>query len=152
MFVHSLQLGDLEVDDKVIYHMPHGMPGFPEEEKFILLPHGADSPFWFWQSATTAALTFVLLDTFQLFHDYEFELSTEHAEELKMGEAVRPRVFSVVTLPRKIEAMTANLAAPVVLNDRDHLAMQVILEKTKYAVKQVLIPPQADKTSSEGGR
>jgi flagellar assembly factor FliW len=152
MFVHSLQLGDLEVDDKELYHMPHGMPGFPEEKTFILLPHGADSPFWFWQSTVTAALTFIFLDTFQLFHDYEFELSTEHAEELKMSDTVRPRVFSVVTLPKKIEAMTANLAAPVVLNDRDHLAMQVILEKTKYAVKHVLVPSQADKPASEGGK
>ena len=152
MIVHSLQLGNIEVEDQAVYHMPHGMPGFPEEKDFILLPHGEASPFWFWQSAVTAELIFILLDTFQFFQDYEFELSTEYTEELKMTEPVRPRVFSVVTLPKKIADMTANLAAPLVLNDQDHLAMQVILEKTKYAIKQVLIPSSVSTELPEGGR
>jgi len=152
MIVHSLQLGDIEVEDRAVYHMPHGMPGFPEEKKFILLPHGEDSPFWFWQSAVTAELIFILLDTFRFFRDYEFELSTEYTEELKIGAAVRPRVFSVVTLPKKRDEMTANLAAPLVLNDQDHLAMQVILEKTNYLIKQVLIASPADTQLPEGGR
>lgn len=139
MLIETTRFGPLEVEDKDIFKMTTGMPGFLNEKEFILLPYyKEESPFYFWQSVQNKNLTFLLVDPFAFFPEYQFELKSEDENELKIHEENLPQVYCVVTLTDKVETMTANLLAPIVLNRRDHIARQIVLEKSPYQTKHGL--------------
>lgn len=135
MLVKSARFGNIEVKDECIFSLPHGLPGFGNETKFALLAPDENSPFCFFQSINNEDLTFVLINPFDFFPDYEFKLTDEILEELKISNDNPPLVFNIVTIPKKIEEMTANLVAPLILNKKDGIAMQIVLEKTQYTTK-----------------
>lgn len=151
MLIHSTRFGELEVGEQDIIRFPAGLPGFPEENAFAFLPYQPDSPFVLLQSTQEPDLTFVLVEPFSFFKDYSFELDDQLLEELGLNEQTPPLVFSIVTIPDKVEEMTANLLAPVVINRRERAAAQVVLEKTPYTTRHRLFPAGLPGKPAEGG-
>jgi len=140
MIIHSTQLGEIEVDDDKIISFPHGLPGFPEEKSFAFLPYQVDSPFAYLQSMEKPQLTFLVVDPFAFFKDYEFQLQDEIAQELGLSHPNLPQIINIVSVPQKTEEMTANLLAPIVMNVQSSTAIQVVLEKTTYTTRHRLFP------------
>jgi flagellar assembly factor FliW len=140
MIIQSACLGEIEVRDTDIIRFPEGLPGFPDEKSFAFLPYGADNPFVVLQSINEAYLSFVLADPFYFFKDYVFEINDTVAGELGLGEENPPSIFSIVTVAKNWPDSTANLAAPLIINNRDRVAAQLVLEKTNYTTKHRLFP------------
>ncbi len=87
------------------------------------------------------------------FKDYAFEIEDEAAAEIGLSADNPPQIFTILTIPEKLEDVTANLVAPVLVNWRDRKASQIVLEKTSYTTRHKLFPnglPQAAQTG--GGR
>lgn len=140
MLVKSTRFGDLTIDEKDIVKLSNGLLGFPLEQNFVLLPNRDNSPFTFLQSTTEANLTFLLVDPFAFFHDYEFQLDDDIVQSLGLSPDNLPMVFNIVTVPDSIEKMTANLLAPVVINQQNRQGTQIVLEKSNYTTKHLLFP------------
>jgi hypothetical protein len=47
-------------------------------------------------------------------------------------------VFSILTIPQDVTQMTANLKAPLVINLREQIARQVVLQENEYNIKQLM--------------
>lgn len=152
MLFKSTRFGDLEIDEKDIIKFPNGLPGFPEEQKFILLPCQENSPFSFLQSASEANLAFLVVDPFMFFTDYEFKIEDELVQELNLSANNPPQVFSIVTVPDCTEEMTVNLLAPIIINTQDRIGLQFVLEKTNYKVKHLLFPQGLPQKGNKGGK
>lgn len=152
MFFKSTRFGDLDIDEKNIIKFPNGLPGFPEEQNFILLPCQENSPFSFLQSTREANLAFLVVDPFVFFTDYEFKIEDELVQELNLSANNPPQVFNIVTVPDCTEKMTANLLAPVVINVQDKLGVQIVLEKTSYTTKHLLFPQGFPKKGDKEGK
>jgi len=151
--VKSTRFGELDVAEKNILAFPHGMPGFPEENKFAFLEYQQDSPFYFLQSMTDADLAFLLIDPFAFFTDYEFSLDDQLAEEIGLTADNPPSVFNIATVKDKAENMTVNLVAPLLINARDRKAVQIVLEKSDYPTRYRLFAPDSgNKTLAEGSK
>ncbi len=140
MVIESTRFGSLEVNDQDIIRFPQGLPGFREEEAFAYLPYGPDSPFAFLQSLTQPELTFFIVEPFHFFADYEFELGDDLAREIGFTADSPFQVFCIVTVPEKLEEMTANLVAPLVVNWQAHSAVQAVLDKKGYTTRHRLFP------------
>ena len=142
MILKSTRFGDLEIAKEQIFTFAEGIPGFPDDKQFAYLPFGnADkTTFIYLQSINTPELTFLLADPFSFFHDYVIDLSDELGSQLKFDSNNRPQVYTIVTIPEKTEEMTTNLLAPVLLNWRDKIGQQVILEKAPYTTRHRLFP------------
>lgn len=151
MKIKSTRFGDLDIPAAAVLKFPHGLPGFSEEKLFAFIPYQADSPFAFLQSATDPNLTLMLVEPFTFFPDYKFEIDDETLGELGLAADNPPQVFNVTRIPEKLAEMTANLLAPVLINWRDRLAGQIVLEKTGYTVRHRLFPTGLPK-SHRGGR
>lgn len=151
MIIHSTRFGQIEVDETDVLKFPGGLPGFPEETVFAFFPYKPDSPFYFLHSATAPDLSFLIINPFDFFTDYEFSLDDEQVKQLQISQDVKPEVYCIVTLKGKIEEMTANLLAPIIVNRQIGVAMQVILEKSDYTTKHSLISNQ-EKKAAEGGK
>jgi len=152
MVVQSTRFGVLEVDEKNVLRFPEGLPGFPEEKSFAFLPYGPDSPFAFLQSITEPNLTFLIVEPFTFFVEYQFEIDDELAESLGLTKKVPPQVFNIVTVPEQVEDMTVNLLAPIVVNWEKRLAVQVILGNISYNTSHRLFPNGFPKQTAKRGR
>ncbi len=140
MNIESTRFGTLDVQEEQFIRFSQGIPGFPEEKSFVYLQEDRESPFSFLQSAAEANLTFLLVDPFQFFADYEFVLEDDISEELGLAPENPPRVFLIATVKEKLADMTVNLLAPLIVNNRSRLGRQVILEKPEYSIRQKLFP------------
>lgn len=147
MHTHSTRLGEIEFSeiDKITF--PDGLPGFADEREFALLPE-QDSPFAFLQSLHEQDLTFLLVDPFAFFSDYSFRLNDETVEKLALTDANPPQVWCIVTVPEQAADMTANLLAPLLMNRKDNVASQHVIETSQYTTRHRLF---TQTKSPEGG-
>ncbi|WP_060788342.1 flagellar assembly protein FliW [Geobacillus zalihae] len=134
--------GTVAVKEEDIIRFPHGLPGFADEKRFVLLPL-ADTPFVILQSVETPALGFVLIEPFSYFPSYEFELDEATVEQLDIESERDVAVYVILTVADPFDNTTANLQAPVVINVRKRLGKQVILTNTPYKTKHRLFPEKA---------
>ena len=143
MMVKSTRFGELDVAEEQILDFPQGVLGFPGEMKFALMEYKPDSPFYFLQSVTDADLTFLLINPFAFFNDYEFSMDDAVIDEIGLNAENPPAVFNIATVKDKLENMTVNLAGPVLVNHRDRKAMQLVIEKTNFPTRYPLFPADA---------
>lgn len=151
MIIESTRFGEVEVAEEQLFSFPYGIPGFPEEKSFAYILHDTESPFSFLQSTTEVNLTFLLVDPFAFFKDYEFVLEDEVAEELDLSLENPPQVFLIATVKKKLADMTVNLLAPVVVNGVNRTGRQVILDKPEYTIRHKLFPDGLPKEAVKGG-
>ena len=60
--VKTSRFGDIEVQEGDVIELPHGLIGFPELKKYVLLDHDKDSPFKWLQSLDDGAIAGCALD------------------------------------------------------------------------------------------
>lgn len=136
-------LGELEVDKDDVITFPNGVPGFPDDKGYILIPLEEKSPFSLLQSVQTEQLGFVIADPFSFYKDYEFDLPDSFVTQFKIDDKTDINIFSIVTVEQSIETSTLNLQAPIIINDRTRQGKQVILDSEKYHTKHPLKNKQA---------
>lgn len=152
MIIQSTRFGEISILEEAVLQFPNGLPGFPDEKTFGFLQYQTDSPFAFLQSVTEPDLTFLIVEPFSFFKDYDVVIDDEIATGLGLSEENLPQVFTVVRVPEQTEEMTANLLAPIIINWRDRKAVQLILEKKSYTIRHRLFPDGLPKQAVEGGR
>ena len=137
--IHTVRFGDFEVEEKSIVHFAQGIPAFEEEHEFVLIPYDEESPYLFLQSCTTPDLAFLMTDPYLFFKDYEFEIDDATEKKLGLEKPEDVAVYVLLTIPGgSIKDMTANLMAPVIINQNTLDAVQLVLEKSPYQTKHRL--------------
>ena len=124
----------IEVSEEQIFSFDPGMGGFESLRRYALIPE-TDSPIEWLQSREAPEVAFALLEPFAFMPGYAFELSDADAEALGMHEAQDALVRCMLTLHEDPAKITANLLAPVVLSRRSHVARQVIVQNSDYALR-----------------
>ena len=102
-----------------------GLPGLGNSLRFTLHVIEDNPLFYYLQSTDEEDIGLILVDPFPCFPEYSLELNEQDKNELELDRVGDVLVFATVTLQGD-SRMTANLAAPVVLNSRKGLAKQVI--------------------------
>lgn len=115
-----------------------GLPGFEEYKSFIIFPVEGNEIFQILHSVENEELGLVLVSPFQVIDEYEFELKDSVLEELKIQNKEDIMVWTTVTLHSNIKQITTNLRAPIVINGKERVGEQIILEKEEYLVKSPL--------------
>lgn len=129
MKINTRDFGEVEIDDSTIINIPGGILGFEKYTKYTLLsPLGEDTfPMWL-QSVEEPQPCFVVYDPMQIYSDYVFEITDEEQAGLKISEDVPYRVLTVAIVPDDYKKTTINLRCPIVINTRENLAAQIILD------------------------
>ena len=143
--VNTLRFGEIEVDEGKIVHFADGIPAFEEEHEFLIIPYDEESPYVFLQSLTTPELAFLMTMPFVFFPEYEFELDDVNQEKLGLTRQEDMLVYMLLTIPDgQVESMTANLMAPIVMNQVTMQARQIVLDKSPYTTKHRLFPAKKE--------
>lgn len=138
--IDTVRFGKIEINEDKIIEFKEGIPGFDIEHEFVIIPYNEESPFVFLQSLNTATLSFIMVDPFTFFSDYEFVLDDELLSKMQITKNEELMVFSFLTIPSEdISEITTNLLAPIIINKNTLQAKQIILENTKYTTKHILL-------------
>ncbi|OMF61481.1 flagellar assembly protein FliW [Paenibacillus sp. FSL R5-0490] len=133
--------GEQEINKDDIIYFPSGIPGFLEEREFFILPlEGTD--LFVLQSVKTTEVAFIVTDPFVLFPQYEFDLPEETLGKLEIQSAKDVATFAILTVRDPFEETTANLQAPLVINQTKKIGKQIILNQTPYKTKHKIMTPQ----------
>lgn len=137
----TLRFGPIEVEDEKVIHFPEGIPAFEQEHEFVIIPYDEESPYVFLQSLQTPDLAFLMTMPFIFFPDYEFELDDENQQKLGLERQEDMLLYVLLTIPQgRVQDMTANLMAPLVINAANQQARQLVLEHSPYQTKHRLFP------------
>ncbi len=129
-------MGEVEVAEDKIINFVQGPLAFEDYKKFFIIdPEENDFPFKLLQSAEEESLGFILTDPFTFKPDYDIELNEDVLQELEIEKPEDILVFVFLVIPDKVEDISANLVAPIIINAEKRLAKQVILDGTDYETK-----------------
>lgn len=138
MIIKTGRFGQLSVGDDEIIEIPNGIMGFPEYTKYCLVDPGDDTLILWFQSLENADIAFPVLEPKIFKPDYTVRLSGAELRELKLQNINQSAVFSILTIPHDVSQMTANLKAPIVINLKDQIARQVVLQENEYNIKHLM--------------
>lgn len=142
MKLSSNRFGDLEVAEEALLTFPSGLVGFPSHRRFVVVEVGDSSEYQWLQSADEPSLAFVLLDLQALDTDYQVEIPDDNLQELDVQSSDTLSLLAVVTIPNDApERASANLRAPIVVNQRTRKGKQLILHES-IPIRFPLIPEQ----------
>ena len=144
MKCETARFGSVEVQDKDVLYFPDALYGFDQEKEFVLLPldPNIDSPMEWLQSLKTPELAFIVTDPFLFVPQYKMVLSDDEKGQLKIESTESVAIRVIVTIPKVHTEMTANLVAPLVINQKNCLAKQIVLTNAEYDTKHCLMPQE----------
>ncbi|MBO6214813.1 MAG: flagellar assembly protein FliW [Lachnospiraceae bacterium] len=132
MTVNTRLFGEVTIDDDKIIKLEKGIVGFPDLKNFTLIydnEKGEDerSIMWF-QSLDEPQFAMPVLNPIDIVADYNPTVNDELLEPL--GELTEDNLYVLVTVkvPKKIEDMTINLKAPIIINSENRQGGQIIVE------------------------
>jgi flagellar assembly factor FliW len=132
--IKTVRFGTLEVEPDRIITFKDGVPGFGDHQ-FILLTPVETAPFCWLQSVEDPAVAFVVADPKVFKPNYDPILSDDVYKELELGTEEECLILVVAVVPDDIKKMTANLAAPIIVNVDKRLAKQEVLSSGDYPLR-----------------
>jgi len=144
MLLKTLRFGEIEIEEEQIITFPWGLPGFPEQKKFVPINLGQGNSLFFLQAIDLPELTFIIADPFQLMANYVVDIPQEDLEALQIKTSEEAVVYVILTFRQDGQEITDNLVAPLVINTVTRTGRQVILHNSPYNSRFPLITqPQA---------
>ncbi|HOM81390.1 MAG: flagellar assembly protein FliW [Armatimonadetes bacterium] len=140
MRIQTTRFGPLDVEASSILRIHPGLLGFETRHRYVLLQTEENPLFQWLQCVDDPALAFVVVDPVRWFPDYEVILRNEDAAALGIEDPDDAGILAIVTLPARLEEMTANLLGPIVVNVRTRRAKQVVLDDPRYHTRHRLLP------------
>lgn len=115
-----------------------GLPGFPEHRSFVLVRLDQAGLLFSLRSLDDESLRFLVVPPVPFFPDYAPEVTDETARQLALTDPADALVLLVVTPGERPEDATANLFAPIVVNQRTRAGAQVVLTGTHNPLRAPL--------------
>lgn len=128
--------GKIEYEENEILTFEKGIPGFQNLKKFVIKEVSNESPFNIMQSIEDKDIGFILISPFLVNDKYEIKLKDEIIKFLDIEDSKDVLLYTIVNLKEKIEDITTNLKAPLVINLKNRKCEQYILDTEKYKIRE----------------
>lgn len=138
MKLNTKYYGVHKYEEKEVLTFKKGIPSFENLTKFIIFPLEENKVFSVLHSIDDNKVGFIIMSPFDVLEDYELKLDDELIKRLKIQSPEDVIMISIVTLNSKVEYITTNLRAPIIINIKEKLGEQIILNNEKYLIKHPL--------------
>lgn len=139
--INTLRFGEIEPRDDKTFVFEDGLVGLPELTRFLAVPHGDDSPFVWLQSLDSPDIAFLAVDPRVFVAEYVPAIRAADFKKIGLDNPDAAIVYTLVTIPQgRPNAMTLNLAGPILVNLETRRARQVVLDTDEWSVKHPAFP------------
>lgn len=135
MKVKTTRFGELEVDKKDIITFKEGLLGFENQTKFFIVDPGDQTLILWLQSVDDEKTAFPILEPKIFNPDFQVNLLPAELASLELENLSNSSIYTILTIPRDVTEMSANLKAPIVINNQNKLARQIVLQDSKLDVR-----------------
>lgn len=130
--------GVREYEEEDVITFPNGLPGLNNLKKFILFSVEENGIFNMLHSIEDMEIGLVVVSPFNVMKEYEFNLDDIKVGQLNIKDKSDIIVLTTVCLNKDVKMITTNLKAPIVINIREKIGEQLILDDDKYLIKYPL--------------
>lgn len=135
MKVNTTRFGELQVNKEDIITFSEGVLGFEKLRQFFVVDPG-DSTLILWlQSIEDGEVAFPIIEPKIFKPDYVAKLLPADMASVELESLSDAKIYSILTIPSNITEMSANLKAPIVINNNKKVAKQIVLQDSKLSVK-----------------
>jgi flagellar assembly factor FliW len=134
----EMAAADLEIP---VLEFVSPMPGFPDHRQFVLVRVHEEGVLYGLTSVSDPDLRFLVVPPAPFFPDYEPEIDDESLSALRAtdSDASKLAILLVVTAGDTAGSSTANLMAPIIVNESNRTACQLVLGGD-WPIRAVLMP------------
>jgi len=151
MQIETVRFGPVEIDENKLITFGEGIPGLEDYSRYALLQFEESYPIIWLQSVEEGGICLPVLDTYAVLNGYVFDIDDGDVKELELKGAEELHVVSVLVIPEDIQGMTANLAAPIIINTVSGKAKQIMLTGSDYNVRVPVFMDICRIVNREGG-
>ncbi len=129
--------GEVEIEDSKIISFPNGIIGFPDLKRFTLMhdeEQETNTIKWL-QSVEEPGFAMPVIDPLLVCSDYNPQVDKTELSEIGELSDDDLLVLVTVTVPHDLKKMTVNLKGPFIINVKDMMATQTIVDNDDYPVK-----------------
>ncbi len=138
MKVETTRFGNLEVDKKDIVTFKEGLLGFDALTKFFLVDPGDQTLILWLQSIEDKSIAFPIIEPKVFAPDYSIHLLPIELQSLTLESVSNASIYAVLTIPQNVTNMSANLKAPIIINNQTKMARQIVLQDNKLEVRVLM--------------
>ncbi len=135
--LNSPRFGLLEIPDDGVIEFPLGLIGI-EGNRYALINQGDDSSFAWLHSLDDPSFALPVMNPWQVFVDYEVELSDAEAARIGITDPEGTVVYVTVRATEHPEDCSVNLRAPILV--KEGRGYQVINEFSSAPLRAPLFP------------
>ena len=135
MKINTTRFGELEVEKKDILTFKEGILGFETLTEFFVVDPGDQTLILWLQSTQDGEVAFPVIEPKIFNPDYKITLLPIELNSLNLEGVSNASVYSILTIPGDVQQMTANLKAPIIINNSTKQARQIVLQDNKLEVK-----------------
>lgn len=128
--IKTRDFGDITVKEEDIINFTVGMYGFEDYKSYIILKDSPEDDVMFLQSLGNEDLSFVLVDPYAIFTDYNPDLTEEDLHELKTNNETELKYLVIAIIKDDVRESVVNLKSPIAINPKLRVAKQVILQNS----------------------
>lgn len=140
MVIATKESGHVEIDEKEIITFSRPIYGFEGAVRYVLLKDMTkeDNPFMWLQCVEKPEPCFAVVDPFALFQQYKPVVSDEDKATLGLADHSHLRYLVIASVPANLRDLSFNLKCPIVINARQNIAIQLIMERSDYSMRHYL--------------
>lgn len=135
MKIQTTRFGELEVKKNDLLHFVEGILGFEQLKKFFVVDPGDNTLILWLQSAEDPKVAFPIMEPRIFKPSYTVKLLPAELAGLGLENLNDARIYSILTIPQDITKMSANLKAPIVINNQNNHCRQIVLQDNKLPVR-----------------
>ncbi len=135
MHIETERFGDFEFPDNKVIEFPSGIPGFENLHRFVILEIEKSKPLYWLQSTDNKHIALPTLIPFDLLENHSIQIRDSDLEDLHVEEQTDLIVMNVVVIPKDIRKMTVNLAAPIIINAKEGVGKQILIDAEELPMR-----------------
>jgi len=138
--INTSKFGEVDIAEEKVIRFPRGILGFDHLKSYFIMDYKDTAVKWL-QSTDDPDAAFMIMDPFEHFPEYKPDLSPVDRRLLDVNDVSDVVVLSIITVVREEEQdpyVTMNLQAPLVFNVGSMVGFQVVMEKCKFGVNEII--------------
>lgn len=139
MHIESKRFGSVAFDESAVINFPHGIIGFPNAKRYILLGQGDSQVIGWLQSVDAPEVALPVASAHAFPTPYPDVPLTEALLAADMEAPSDSVAILAVVIATPTEQATVNLLAPIVIDADRRQGAQIILQGSRFSTRELLV-------------